>query len=82
MDLRKHLEHPHHHGALTGLGILLITGTLTWEDILNDTGAWNTLIWFSALVMMASFLNSLGFIPWFGQTMGDKVGDWVGSPPS
>ena len=65
--------------ALTGLGILLITGTLTWKDILNDTAAWDTLVWFSALVMMASFLNSLGFIPWFGQTMGNKVGGmgWI-----
>lgn len=59
--------------ALTGLGILLVTGTLSWKDILNETAAWNTLIWFSALVMMGSFLNSLGFIPWFGQTIGAGV---------
>jgi DASS family divalent anion:Na+ symporter len=65
--------------ALSGLGILLITGTLSWKDILNETAAWNTLIWFSALVMMGSFLNSLGFIPWFGQTIGAEVGElgWI-----
>jgi DASS family divalent anion:Na+ symporter len=59
--------------ALTGLGILLLSGVLTWKDILAESGAWNTLVWFSALVMMASYLNKLGFIPWFGTTIGAAV---------
>jgi len=65
--------------ALAGLGILLISGVLTWEDILKEQGAWNTLVWFAALVMMASFLNKLGLIPWFSQTMSDMVKgiDWI-----
>ncbi|NPV65749.1 MAG: anion permease [Anaerolineae bacterium] len=65
--------------ALTGLGILLITGVLTWTDVLNEKGAWDTLTWFAALVMMASFLSKLGFIPWFSAEMGNLVGgmNWV-----
>ncbi len=59
--------------AFVGLAALLISGTLTWGDILQEKGAWNTLVWFSALVMMASYLNELGLIPWFGQTMGSAV---------
>ena len=59
--------------ALVGLSILLLASVLTWDDVLNETGAWNTLIWFSALVMMASFLNSLGLIPWFSETIGVAV---------
>lgn len=55
--------------ALVGLSVLLITGVLTWEDILNEKGAWNTFIWLSTLVMMASALNELGLIPWFSQTV-------------
>jgi DASS family divalent anion:Na+ symporter len=43
--------------ALVGLGVLLITGVLTWKDILHEEGAWDTLVWFAGLVMMASFLN-------------------------
>ena len=58
---------------LVGLGVLLITRVLTWEDVLNEKGAWNTFIWLSALVMMASQLNALGFVPWFGQTVAQKV---------
>jgi DASS family divalent anion:Na+ symporter len=55
--------------ALLGLAILLITRTLTWQDILNDGAAWNTFIWFSVLVTMAGQLNTLGLIPWFGDAV-------------
>ncbi|WP_257303174.1 anion permease [Geothrix campi] len=59
--------------ALTGLAVLLISGVLTWDDIKAETGAWDTLVWFAALVMMASFLNKLGMVPWFSKSMGGMV---------
>lgn len=59
--------------AFIGLTLLLIAGVLNWNDILNERGAWDTLIWFAALVMMASFLNSLGLIPWFSDWMSARV---------
>ena len=55
--------------ALIGLGALLMLGVLGWDDVKAETGAWDTLVWFAALVMMASFLNKLGMIPWFSQTI-------------
>ncbi len=65
--------------AIIGLSLLLLSGVLTWQDVLNERGAWDTLIWFAALVMMASQLNSLGLIPWFGEKMGSFVAGygWV-----
>jgi len=59
--------------ALAGLAVLLLTGVLTWDDIKAETGAWDTLVWFAALVMMASFLNKLGMVPWFSKSMGGMV---------
>jgi DASS family divalent anion:Na+ symporter len=59
--------------ALAGLAVLLLTGVLNWEDIKAETGAWDTLVWFAALVMMASFLNKLGMVPWFSKSMGGLV---------
>jgi DASS family divalent anion:Na+ symporter len=56
------------------IGFLLVAGVLSWNDILKETGAWNTLFWFSVLVMMASQLNTLGFIPWLSKTIGDSLG--------
>lgn len=65
--------------ALVGLAVLLVTTVLTWNDILAERGAWDTLVWFAALVMMATQLNKLGFIPWFSQTMGSMVAgyNWI-----
>lgn len=53
--------------AFIALALLLLTGVLAWSDILNETGAWNTLVWFSVLVLMAEQLNKLGFIPWLSK---------------
>lgn len=67
--------------ALVGLVVLLLSGVLNWTDIRREEGAWDTLIWFSALVMMASFLSKLGLIPWFSEWMGTAVGgnSWIGA---
>jgi DASS family divalent anion:Na+ symporter len=65
--------------ALAGLIVLLLTGVLNWEDILQEREAWNTLVWFAALVMMASFLNELGFIPWFSESVSQQMSglSWI-----
>lgn len=59
--------------AFIGLGALLLTQVLSWSDIKKEEGAWDTLVWFSVLVMMATFLNDLGMIPWFSNTMKGAV---------
>ncbi len=51
--------------ALIGLSFLLLTSVLNWEDVKGEKGAWDTMVWFSALVMMAEGLSQLGFIGWF-----------------
>jgi DASS family divalent anion:Na+ symporter len=55
--------------AFIGLALLLITGVLEWDDILKAKSAWDTLIWFAALVMMATFLGNLGLTKWFSVTI-------------
>lgn len=65
--------------AMIGLSVLLLVGVLTWEDVKTETQAWDTLVWFAALVMMATFLNTLGLIPWLSDRMSTLVGDmnWI-----
>jgi len=55
------------------LGGLLPLGMLAWKDVQQETGAWDTLVWFAALVMMAGFLNKLGLVPWFSKAVGDSL---------
>ncbi|NLY26728.1 MAG: DASS family sodium-coupled anion symporter, partial [Alcaligenaceae bacterium] len=55
--------------AACGLALLLLTGVLHWDDILSEKSAWDTVVWFSALVMMATFLNKLGLIAWFSASL-------------
>jgi DASS family divalent anion:Na+ symporter len=69
----RHIQVHPTTAALTGLGLLLLSGVLSWDDILNEKGAWNTLVWFAALVMMASFLNKLGMITWFSEVIKGTV---------
>lgn len=69
--------------ALLGLSILLLSGVLTWEDVLKEKAAWDTITWFAALVMMASYLGKLGLIGWFSGVIQQNIGalglGWVGA---
>lgn len=69
--------------AAAGLAYLLLTGVLTWDDVLTEKSAWDTIVWFSALVMMATFLNKLGLIAWFSKELEGGVSTlglgWLGA---
>ncbi|WP_416190779.1 DASS family sodium-coupled anion symporter [Neisseria sp. CCUG12390] len=65
-----------------GFSLCLLTGVLTWEDALKEKGAWDTIVWFAALVMMANFLNKLGLIGWLSDYLQAGISGmgmgWVG----
>ena len=69
--------------AFIGLSLLLLTGVLSWDDILKEKSAWDTITWFAALVMMATFLNKLGLIKWFSGVLESSIGGlgmgWMGA---
>jgi DASS family divalent anion:Na+ symporter len=48
--------------ALAGVCTLLLAGVLTWDDLLAERRAWDALIWFAPLLMMADALNEAGVI--------------------
>ncbi len=63
--------------ALVGVSIMLLTGVLRWDDVLAEKGAWDALIWFGGLVMMAGQLNTLGFMKWFATSVGSSLTGWT-----
>ncbi|MGB0935393.1 MAG: anion permease [Alphaproteobacteria bacterium] len=51
--------------AFLGLGILLFSGVLNWNDVLNEHNAWNTFFWLATLLMLAGHLSEFGLMTWF-----------------
>lgn len=62
--------------ALMGVALLLIAKVLTWHDVLEDRKTWDIFIWFSTLLMMATFLERLGLISWLSHNLGDLIRDF------
>jgi DASS family divalent anion:Na+ symporter len=51
--------------ALSGLSGILLARVLSWDDLLAEHRAWDALIWFASLVMMAEQLNEIGVVKLF-----------------
>ncbi len=50
-----------------GLGLiafLFATGAVQWKDVLADKAAWDTVIWFGAIISLAGGLTKFGFVKW------------------
>ena len=55
--------------AMVGLSVLLLTKIIQWKDVLEETGAWDTFIWFSVLITFTTSLNKMGFTTWFSNAI-------------
>ncbi len=53
--------------ALAGIAALLITRVLEWKELMSDSNAWSTFIWYGGLVNMASALGETGLTKLFAQ---------------
>ncbi|MBU1041140.1 MAG: anion permease [Proteobacteria bacterium] len=54
--------------ALIALTLMILTGVITWDDLLGHKQAWNVLFWFATLVTLADGLAKVGFLKWFAAT--------------
>jgi DASS family divalent anion:Na+ symporter len=62
--------------AFVGLALLLVTRVLQWSDLVDDKAAWDALIWFGGLMMLAAQLDKAGFPRAFADAAGGIVGGW------
>ena len=53
--------------ALVGISLMLVTGIVSWADIVGNTPAWNVLVWFATLIVLADGLAKVGVVDWFGR---------------
>jgi L-tartrate/succinate antiporter len=56
--------------AVAVVSLMIVFGVVTWDDILGNRQAWNTLVWFGTLVALASGLAQVGFVKWLAQSIG------------
>jgi DASS family divalent anion:Na+ symporter len=65
--------------ALLGVCVMIVSKVIDWKDVLDEKGAWDTLLWMGSIVALADYLLKTGFIPWFAKSVSAAmVGiDWV-----
>jgi L-tartrate/succinate antiporter len=56
--------------ALVVISLMLVLKVVSWEDVVKNAPAWNTLAWFATLVALADGLNKVGFVKWFADSVG------------
>jgi len=62
--------------AYLGLALLLVTRVLDWQDVLAERGAWDALLWFGGLIMLAGQLSEAGLPKAFATASAGLVGAW------
>ncbi|HUX27086.1 MAG TPA: anion permease [Burkholderiales bacterium] len=60
--------------ALVVVSLMLVTSVFSWEDMLANKAAWNTLAWFATLVALADGLSRVGFVKWFADAVAAHMG--------
>jgi DASS family divalent anion:Na+ symporter len=61
--------------AFGAIAVLLVSRVLLWDHVAREHEAWNTFVWFAALIMMASELGRLGVPKWFAGAVSAGIGD-------
>ncbi|TCS81479.1 anion permease [Pectinatus cerevisiiphilus] len=59
-------------GMLT-VCVLVLTGVLNWQDVLNEKGAWDTMFWMGSLIALADALTKSGFIKYLSTNVGQMI---------
>jgi DASS family divalent anion:Na+ symporter len=62
--------------ALSGAALLLLAKILTWDDVLNERGAWDVFIWYGGLVQLGKKLNETGVLSHFARNVSAQFDAW------
>jgi len=62
--------------AFLGVGMLLVTRVLSWDDVLTDHQAWDTFIWYGGLIHMAAVLGASGITTQFAELSAGMTAGW------
>jgi divalent anion:Na+ symporter, DASS family len=62
--------------AMIGICVLLLSGILSWEDLINEREAWSVFIWYGGLVRMAEALGQTGITKRFAESAAALTLGW------
>lgn len=62
--------------ALAAVALLFLFDVVKWKDVLEQGGAWDTLVWFGAIMSLATGLGDLGFIKWMAAKLSTAFMGW------
>jgi L-tartrate/succinate antiporter len=62
--------------SLIAIAVMVMTGVVTWSDVLGNKPGWNVLIWFSTLFTMADGLNQVGVPEWIAERSAASLAGW------
>jgi len=63
--------------ALGGVGALLVSRVLAWEDVSRDHAAWDVFIWYGGLLRMGEALVEFGVTSAFASWIGLQFAGWM-----
>lgn len=62
--------------GLAGLCVLLLGEVLAWRDVVEETSAWDTFVWWGAMMSLAMALNESRVTNWFAVLAGGSLTGW------
>ncbi len=62
--------------GLAGLCILLLSEVLAWRDVIEETSAWDTFVWWGAMMSLAMALNQSQVTPWIAAIARETLVGW------
>jgi len=49
--------------------LMIVSGLITWDDVIKNPPTWNIFIWFSTLITLSSGLHHMKLTEWIGENM-------------
>ena len=62
--------------GLAALCLLLLIEVLSWRDVVEETSAWDTFVWWGAMMSLAMALNESLVTAWFATLAGKSLAGW------
>ena len=64
--------------AVIAMAGALLANVICWNDVLQNKGGWNTLIWYGGIIGLSATLSKEGFFKWLAAFMSEHL-DFLGA---